>query len=108
MAVLDSTKSCGVTATAHWKDESFIESDLLLKMNFTVHDLFPNVKYPEALDFTKKNYYDLRDLLIQKSYEDHARLIIEKWEAISALAKEDFWNFISIEDDQGKVNDVLD
>ena len=82
MAVLESTDSCGVTATAHWKDESQIESSMYEKMNFKVHSLFPTVKYPEPLDFTKKSYYDLRDLLIESEYADHAVLIIGKWEQI--------------------------
>ena len=53
MAVLHQTKSCGVTATSHWKEnESTTEKELLVKLGFTIFNLFPEVKPFEAKDFT--------------------------------------------------------
>lgn len=108
MAVLNSTLSCGVTATAHRKDESHIEKEMLAKMEFDVIELFPQVNQLEAIDYTKKNYMDLREVLLEDAYSDHATLIIGTRQAIQSLSKDDFRSFVNVEDENGKVTTVLD
>ena len=55
MAVLNSTLSCGVTATAHKKDDLTTESSLLEKLGFSVYALFPSNIAMKVEDFRGKN-----------------------------------------------------
>ena len=77
MAVLNQTKSCGVTATAHWKDgESTTEKELLTKLGFKIFSLFPSVKPYETIDFSSKTYWDLWKFLLQESFSSFATLLV--------------------------------
>ena len=60
MTLLAKKKVCGVTATAHKKDEGGVtELELYKKMGFKVYDLFPQVKFPDAEEI-KGSYKDFR------------------------------------------------
>ena len=109
MALLYRKRASGVTATAMKTDiGGTLEEKLYSHMHFNVLNLFPQIEFPKAIDFSDKSYEELREKFLEDPYEGFAVLMIGKYEEILKLTEGDIENFIQVDKDEGRVISMLD
>ena len=96
---------CGVTATAHKKDGGEQEQNLFKKFSLTTVDLFKDIDFPLADDWSSMNYSELRIELTDEKYRGFAKLVLGKYDTIQSYCGDDFTKFIRL--DMGPIVDPL-
>ena len=109
MGLLTLKQAHGLTATAMKTEAGAnLERTIYGKLKYEVQNFFPNVSFPDAEDFSKKSYLELRVELLKDEYTGYATLMLGSFESLFTLTEGDVENFHQLDKDESNVISVLD